>query len=59
MSTIASATLVELAYEWCTEFEHCIETEVQLSPSDVADTENDTESELFTGNMPVVSEATQ
>ncbi len=52
MSTIAGTNLAELAYEWCTEFEWCIDTEVPVAPPDVAGTEDDTQSVLFTGSAP-------
>ena len=52
MSTIASTTLAEVAYEWCTE------AEIQVQPSAVAGGRNVTRSVLFIGNPSTVTEVT-
>ena len=52
MSTIASTTLAEVAYEWCTE------AEIQVQPSAVAGGRNITRSVLFIGNPSTVTEVT-
>ncbi|MDI9976066.1 hypothetical protein [Rhodococcus sp. IEGM 1307] len=52
MSTIASTTLAEVAYEWCTE------AEIQVQSSTVAGGRNITRSVLFIGNPSTVTEVT-